>query len=213
MTQPPLHDPQQPAWGQPGPYGPQPPKKKLGTGAIIAIVLGSLLGVLVCLGILGAIVGDPETAANGKPDSPPPAPTTSSAPTTPSRTPTPAPTTIEPEPTTAPLTTKPAPTTPPPTTSAPPAARPAEPNSAARQAFLEALNTIDPRIIKPGKEDQAVSRGINQCSSIRTTKDEGKLAELALSRFTVDTRLPEIANAETGRRITHAARTHLCPGS
>ncbi|MFF5451865.1 hypothetical protein ACFY40_11570 [Streptomyces sp. NPDC012950] len=207
MTQPPPHDPPPPAWGQPSPYGPPPPpKKKLGTGAIIAIVLGSILALLVFLGVLGAIVGDPAPTTD-KPSSPPPAPTTSSTPTTPSRTPTPAPTTIEPEPTTAPPTTKPAPTTPPPATSAPPAP-PAEPDE---QAFLEALNAIDPRIIKAGKEDQAVSRGINQCSSIQTTKDEAKLAQLALDRFTVTTRLPEIANQETGRRINHAARTHLCP--
>ncbi|NML55682.1 hypothetical protein HHL19_36315 [Streptomyces sp. R302] len=88
---------------------------------------------------------------------------------------------------------------------------PPEPNAKTRTAFLDALNAIDPRIIKPGKEDQAVSRGINQCSSIKTTKDEVKLAQTALERFTVDTRLPDIATPGTGKAINKAVHTHLCP--
>ncbi|MFJ9826349.1 hypothetical protein ACIRSU_18550 [Streptomyces sp. NPDC101160] len=88
---------------------------------------------------------------------------------------------------------------------------PSEPDAKTRQAYLDALNAIDPRIIKPGKEDQAVSRGINQCSSIRTTEDEARLAQTALQRFTVDTRLPDIASQETGRKINQAVHTHLCP--
>ncbi|MFD0078215.1 hypothetical protein ACFVIY_37940 [Streptomyces sp. NPDC127166] len=193
---------------QPGPYGPPPPKKKMGAGKIVAIVLGSIFGVLVLLGVLGAIVGDPDTTANDKPTS---SPSTASAT---SSTPPPAPTTAAPRPTTAaPAPTTAAPT-PAPTTSAPAATLPPKPDAKDERAFLDALNAIDPRIIKPGKEDQAVSRGINQCSSITAgTADEAKLAQLALQRFTVDTRLPEIATPETGRRINAAAHRHLCPGS
>lgn len=88
---------------------------------------------------------------------------------------------------------------------------PQDPTAEARQAYFDALNAIDPRIIKPGKEDQAVSRGINQCRSIKTTKDDAKLATLALERFTVDTRLPDIANPNTGKAINKAVHTHLCP--
>ncbi|WP_030322855.1 MULTISPECIES: hypothetical protein [Streptomyces] len=88
---------------------------------------------------------------------------------------------------------------------------PPEPTAKARQAYLGALNAIDPRIIKPGKEDQAVSRGSNQCRSIKDSKDDAKLAQTALERFTVDTRLPEIATPETGRKINEAVHTHLCP--
>ncbi|MFF2774840.1 hypothetical protein ACFVU3_08015 [Streptomyces sp. NPDC058052] len=88
---------------------------------------------------------------------------------------------------------------------------PPEPDAKTRQAYLDALNAIDPRIIKPGKEDQAVSRGINQCRSFKSTKDEDKLAQTALERFTVDTRLPEIATPTTGKAIVKAVRTHLCP--
>ncbi|MFE6456552.1 hypothetical protein ACFVP0_03655 [Streptomyces cinereoruber] len=88
---------------------------------------------------------------------------------------------------------------------------PPEPTAEARQAYLDALNAIDTRIVKPGKEDQAVSRGINQCGSIKGTKDENKLAQTALDRFTVTTRLPDIATPETGKKITKAVHTHLCP--
>ena len=88
---------------------------------------------------------------------------------------------------------------------------PAEPDTKTRQAYLDALTAIDPRIIKPGKEDQAESRGINQCSSLKTIKDESKLATLALERFTVTTRLPDIATPDTGKAIVKAVHTHLCP--
>ena len=89
---------------------------------------------------------------------------------------------------------------------------PPEPTADARKAFLDALNAIDPRIIKPGKEDQAVSRGLNQCSSIKSSpNDREKLVQLTLSRFTIDTRLPEIATPETGGKILDAVHKHLCP--
>ena len=54
----------QPAWGQPpqpGPYGPPPPKKGMSTGAIIAIVLGSVFAFLVLLGVI--VGGDDSTQA------------------------------------------------------------------------------------------------------------------------------------------------------
>lgn len=89
---------------------------------------------------------------------------------------------------------------------------PPEPPAEARKAFLDALNAIDPRIIKPGKDDQAVSRGLNQCSSIKSSPDDKtKLAQQALERFTVTTRLPEIATPDTGQKIVDAVHKHLCP--
>ncbi|MFJ3597913.1 hypothetical protein ACIPRU_15520 [Streptomyces sp. NPDC090126] len=89
---------------------------------------------------------------------------------------------------------------------------PAEPDDEARKAYLEALNAIDTRIIKPGKNDQAVSRGLNQCSSIKSSPDDReKLVKLALGRFTIDTRLPDIATPETGGKILDAVHKHLCP--
>lgn len=86
------------------------------------------------------------------------------------------------------------------------------PDATTRRAYLDALNAIDPRIIKPNKEDQAVSRGLNQCDSIKNSPDgREELARVALIRFTVDTRLPEISTPETGEKITDAVHKHLCP--
>lgn len=83
--------------------------------------------------------------------------------------------------------------------------------SAIQAAFLEALDAIDPRISKPGKDDQSVSRGLDQCGSIKTTKDRAKLIELTLDRFTIATRLPDINNTDTGGRILDAVHKNLCP--
>lgn len=84
--------------------------------------------------------------------------------------------------------------------------------SAARKAYLAALNAIDPRIAKPGKDDQTISRGLSQCASIKSLpNDEDKLSRLALDRFTITTRLPDIATPQTGAKITAAVHKHLCP--
>ncbi|MFF8290438.1 DUF4352 domain-containing protein [Streptomyces sp. NPDC016309] len=53
----PYPPPQQPGWGAPYPP-PQPPKRSLSAGAIVAITLGSVVAVLVVLGLL---VGDTDT--------------------------------------------------------------------------------------------------------------------------------------------------------
>ncbi|WLQ69286.1 hypothetical protein [Streptomyces glycanivorans] len=89
---------------------------------------------------------------------------------------------------------------------------PPEPKGAERQAYLDALNAIDTRIIKPGKEDQAISRGINQCSSIKSFPDDrNKLVQLTLERFTITSRLPEISNPDTGGKVLDAVHKHICP--
>ncbi|MGW6719389.1 hypothetical protein [Streptomyces sp. NPDC054995] len=91
---------------------------------------------------------------------------------------------------------------------------PPEPSTTARYKYLEALNDIDRRIVD-GKDDKAVSRGLNQCRSIKEARgDEDKQVELVkqtLSRFTIDTRLPEIATPETGGEILAAVHQNLCP--
>lgn len=88
---------------------------------------------------------------------------------------------------------------------------PDEPDAATAAEFIKALDAIDPRIAD-GKNDKAISRGLNQCSSIkRYPDDRDKLVKLALGRFTIDTRLPEIATPETGGKIVDAVRKHLCP--
>ncbi|MCZ4611917.1 hypothetical protein O3S80_50860 [Streptomyces sp. Lzd4kr] len=89
---------------------------------------------------------------------------------------------------------------------------PPEPDATTRKAYLDALNAIDPRIAKPGKDDQTVSRGRNQCSSIKSHPDDrDKLIELALDRFTISTRLPDISTPETGGKVLDAVHKHLCP--
>jgi len=61
MMQPPYGPPQPPPGHYYGPYGP-PPKKPMGAGAIVAIVFGSLVGVFVLIGVLGAAFGDDDKA-------------------------------------------------------------------------------------------------------------------------------------------------------
>ncbi|MDX3590537.1 hypothetical protein PV749_05320 [Streptomyces sp. ID03-2B] len=91
---------------------------------------------------------------------------------------------------------------------------PPEPSTTARYRFLEALNDIDRRIVD-GKDDKAVSRGLNQCRSIKNAAgDEDKqvaLVQQTLGRFTIDTRLPDIATPETGGEILAAVHKNLCP--
>ncbi|MEV8623396.1 DUF4352 domain-containing protein [Streptomyces sp. NPDC051079] len=78
MTQPP-YPPQQPPAGQPQwgpppgqtypgtPYGPPPPKRGLGAGAIVAIVLGSVVGLFFIIGIIGALASSGDSSsADGK---------------------------------------------------------------------------------------------------------------------------------------------------
>ncbi|MEV2201000.1 hypothetical protein AB0E11_13515 [Streptomyces fradiae] len=88
---------------------------------------------------------------------------------------------------------------------------PPKPTAEVRKAYLDALTAIHPEIIKPGKEDQAVSRGLNQCRSIKGSDDKAKLAQQALERFTITTRLPEIATPDTGERLVDVVHKHLCP--
>ncbi|MEU3600896.1 hypothetical protein ABZ714_19555 [Streptomyces sp. NPDC006798] len=88
---------------------------------------------------------------------------------------------------------------------------PPKPDATVAAAYIAALNAIDPRIVKPGKEDQAISRGLNQCRSIKSVKDKSTLPQQALGRFTVDTRLPDIATHTTGTAILAAVHKNLCP--
>ncbi|MGW6459339.1 DUF4352 domain-containing protein [Streptomyces sp. NPDC055078] len=75
--------PYQPHQG-PAPYQPpRPPKKSMSTGAVVAIVIGSVVGGLLLLGILGAALSDDDAAtAKGKKATP-----TAEAPAQPSKAP------------------------------------------------------------------------------------------------------------------------------
>lgn len=85
MTQPQYGPPQSPppGWGYPPNYGP-PPKRGMSAGAIVAIVLGSVVGVIVLLGVLGAAIGDDDKAKpRATPATPAPAKSTPPAKKTP----------------------------------------------------------------------------------------------------------------------------------
>ncbi|CAM5652964.1 hypothetical protein SHIRM173S_10070 [Streptomyces hirsutus] len=50
---------------------------------------------------------------------------------------------------------------------------PPEPSTTARYRFLEALDAIDRRIAQPGTDQQAVSRGLDQCGPSRPPRTTG----------------------------------------
>ncbi|MGA5198152.1 DUF4352 domain-containing protein [Streptomyces exfoliatus] len=80
MTQPPQYGPPQtppPGWGPPpgqpypggpgGPYGPPPPKKGLGAGAVIAIIFGVIIAGLILLFVLVALLTTGDSTSTDKP--------------------------------------------------------------------------------------------------------------------------------------------------
>ena len=87
---------------------------------------------------------------------------------------------------------------------------PPEPDAAARRAYLEALRAIDPAIVGT-KEDRAVTRGRDQCSSIAgAAVDHAKLVALTNQRFTAPDH-PDGFGTAAAERILTAVHTHLCP--
>ncbi|QKW24485.1 hypothetical protein HUT16_25395 [Kitasatospora sp. NA04385] len=86
---------------------------------------------------------------------------------------------------------------------------PPEPDAATAARYIAALNAIDPDIVH-GKEDTAVSRGRDECSSIGQGKADDELVKLALQRFTSPTH-PQGFGPGAAVRILDAVRTHLCP--
>ncbi|MEU5170693.1 hypothetical protein [Streptomyces mutomycini] len=91
-----------------------------------------------------------------------------------------------------------------------PAGLPAEPNPAQRQVYLESLNAIDTDIVH-GKDDKAVSRGINQCGTVKTSPDDHiKLIKTTNSRFTSPNH-PDGHGTITAERILQVVRESICP--
>ncbi|MFI8302892.1 hypothetical protein ACIF80_05480 [Streptomyces sp. NPDC085927] len=89
---------------------------------------------------------------------------------------------------------------------------PPEPSTTARYRFLEALDAIDRRISEPGTDELAMSRGLNQCRSIKAFPDDrDKLIRQTLERFAVPADLPDINTPETGGKILDAVHEYLCP--
>lgn len=87
---------------------------------------------------------------------------------------------------------------------------PPSPEPAARAAYIDGLNAIDPDIVH-GKDDKAVSRGINTCSTIKSSpKDKAKQIKLTGQRFTSPTH-PEGRDAATSEKILNLVHKHICP--
>ncbi|MFF0428000.1 DUF732 domain-containing protein [Streptomyces sp. NPDC004520] len=87
---------------------------------------------------------------------------------------------------------------------------PPEPSPEDRGAFLAFLDTIDPDIVH-GKEDKAVSRGKDTCSTYRRYPgDTAKQIDITNKRWTSPTH-PEGHGLATAAKILEASHMHLCP--
>ncbi|MEU3290152.1 MULTISPECIES: hypothetical protein [Streptomyces] len=87
---------------------------------------------------------------------------------------------------------------------------PPTPQPADWKAYINALDAIDPDIVH-GKEDKAVSRGIDTCSTYkRYPDDKAQQVKTTRMRFTSPTH-PEGRDAPTAQKILDAAHKHICP--
>ncbi|MEW2415360.1 hypothetical protein AB0953_16815 [Streptomyces sp. NPDC046866] len=86
---------------------------------------------------------------------------------------------------------------------------PPSPAPAQRAAYLAALNKIDPEIVN-GKEDKAVSRGLDQCQSMKGEKDPAKRVAGAEKRFIGPTH-PDGFGPAKSALIVAAVQVNLCP--
>ena len=90
------------------------------------------------------------------------------------------------------------------------AGTPPTPGPKAWRAYIAALDAIDPDIVH-GKEEKAVDRGRNQCSSVKAwPNDQAKLIDLIRQRFTSPDHPGGFGPAK-GRKILAAVRRHICP--
>lgn len=87
---------------------------------------------------------------------------------------------------------------------------PPSPKPVDRAAYIDGLNAIDPDIVH-GKDDKAISRGINACSSIKNLPgDTAKQIGMTGRRFTSPTH-PEGRDTATSEKILALAHKHICP--
>ncbi|MGW9638824.1 hypothetical protein ACWHAU_06655 [Streptomyces albidoflavus] len=84
------------------------------------------------------------------------------------------------------------------------------PTDEQKAAYIKALNAINADIVH-GKDEKAIDRGINQCSSIKRYKDdEAKQVELTNSRFSSPS-APEGHGEAIAKQILKATHENLCP--
>ncbi|MFF3209316.1 hypothetical protein ACFYYB_01520 [Streptomyces sp. NPDC002886] len=86
---------------------------------------------------------------------------------------------------------------------------PPSPAPAQRAAYLAALNTIAPEIVN-GKDDKAVSRGLDQCQSMKGEKDPAKRVAGANQRF-IGPHHPDGFGPVKSALIVAAVQANLCP--
>ncbi|MEU9027745.1 hypothetical protein AB0D46_09445 [Streptomyces sp. NPDC048383] len=87
---------------------------------------------------------------------------------------------------------------------------PPAPKGAARQAYFDGLNAID-RDIVHGKEDKAISRGIDTCSAIKSHPgNRAKQVEQTERRWNSPTH-PEGHGAAKAAKILDVAHKNICP--
>ncbi|MFJ2707837.1 hypothetical protein ACIO3R_32255 [Streptomyces sp. NPDC087428] len=87
---------------------------------------------------------------------------------------------------------------------------PPKPNATVTAAYIKALDAIDTDIVH-GKTEKAVDRGLNTCSSVKSSpKDQAKLIDLTNQRFTSPTH-PNGHGAATAGKILKVVRKNLCP--
>ncbi|MFD5413486.1 DUF732 domain-containing protein [Streptomyces nojiriensis] len=90
-----------------------------------------------------------------------------------------------------------------------PAGIPPSPAPEQRAIYLAALNKIDPKIVN-GKDDEAVSRGLSQCQSMKDEKDPTKHVESTNRRF-ISPNHPDGFGPTKAAFILAAVQTNLCP--
>ncbi|WP_406168353.1 hypothetical protein [Streptomyces sp. NBC_00996] len=87
---------------------------------------------------------------------------------------------------------------------------PPEPKAAQRQAFLNGLNAIDTDIVH-GKEDKAVSRGIDTCGILKSFPgDETKQIDQTNKRWSSPTH-PDGHGLAKAAKILDVAHKNICP--
>ncbi|MFF1409210.1 hypothetical protein ACFVX6_05325 [Streptomyces sp. NPDC058289] len=86
---------------------------------------------------------------------------------------------------------------------------PPSPAPAQRAAYLAALNKIDPEIVN-GNDDKAVSRGLDQCQSMKGEKDPAKRVAGANQRF-IGPNHPDGFGPVKSALIVATVQANLCP--
>ncbi|OII63787.1 hypothetical protein BJP40_02595 [Streptomyces sp. CC53] len=87
---------------------------------------------------------------------------------------------------------------------------PPSPEPQPRAAFLAALNALEPDLVH-GKDDKAISRGLDTCSALkRHPGDRSKQIEVTAKRWTSPDH-PEGRSLPTAEKVLDLSHKHLCP--